>query len=103
LDIFFNDWDNYWKEDLNTDEHPNIQVVSVKINAQSYMAAQVAGPGEPGGPGEGEEESSGVIAWVIVTVLVLIGLVAGGFYIRSDAQSGRSETEADAGVALAET
>ena len=40
LDLFFNDNDWHWNETLNTSANPNIQVVSVPIDAQSYMVGQ---------------------------------------------------------------
>merc|ERR1719491_1207406 len=42
LDLFFNDNERYWSDAVNTDENPNIQVVSVSIGATSYLAASTA-------------------------------------------------------------
>merc|ERR1719491_1199285 len=44
LDLFFNNNAKYWSETVNTDEHPNIQVVSVSIGATSYLAVSPPSP-----------------------------------------------------------
>merc|ERR1712194_118359 len=90
LDVFFNDNDRYWSEAVNTDENPNIQVVSVSIGATSYLAASPApAPTTP------EPKASANIPMMFVAVLIglsmLMLLCFGAFVVSPPARSEREQ------------